>query len=136
MKFAAILVVIALSAMPLTAARVQIVLDVSGSMRASAGDTSRMEAARRAVRATVEAIDSSSNVALRLYGHRLPAEPKEASCRDTELVIPFGPLDRARFIAAITRQHRGARRHSPTHSSRHPPISDRSVTGFARGGEP
>lgn len=85
----------------LSAARVEIVLDVSGSMRASAGSMSRMEAAQRAVKATIEAIDSSSNVALRLYGHRLPSEPKDASCRDTELVIPFGPLDRQRFITAI-----------------------------------
>jgi hypothetical protein len=94
--------VLATFAMPLTAARVEIVLDVSGSMRAKAGDITRMEAAQRAVRATVEAIDPSSNVALRLYGHRLPSEPKDASCRDSELVIPFGPLDRQRFITAIT----------------------------------
>ena len=90
-----------LIASPLAAARVEIVLDVSGSMRASAGSMSRMEAAQRAVRATVEGIDASSNVALRLYGHRLPSEPKAPSCEDTELVIPFGPLDRARFVAAV-----------------------------------
>ncbi|HVS33044.1 MAG TPA: VWA domain-containing protein [Thermoanaerobaculia bacterium] len=90
-----------LFAQAVMAARVEIVLDVSGSMRASAGNMSRMEAAQRAVKATIEAIDSSSNVALRLYGHRLPSEPKDPSCRDTELVIPFGPLDRQRFIAAV-----------------------------------
>lgn len=101
MRLAAILS-LALVALPLSAARVLIVLDVSGSMRAAAGDVSRMEAAQRAVRATVEAIDPGSNVALRLYGHRLPSEPKAASCRDTELVIPFGPLDRQKFISAVT----------------------------------
>lgn len=90
-----------LLASPLAAARVEIVLDVSGSMRASAGPMSRMEAAQRAVRTTVETLDSSSNVALRLYGHRLPSEPKGPSCEDTELVIPFGPLDRQRFVSAI-----------------------------------
>jgi hypothetical protein len=90
-----------LVASPMAAARVEIVLDVSGSMRAAAGNMSRMEAAQRAVKATVEGIDASSNVALRLYGHRLPSEPKEPSCRDTELVIPFGPLDRQRFISAV-----------------------------------
>lgn len=102
MKVVVVTLSFALMTMPLVAARVQIVLDVSGSMRAPAGNMSRMEAAQRAVRATVEAIDPSSNVALRLYGHRLPSEPKEASCRDTELVIPFGPLDRQRFINAVT----------------------------------
>lgn len=90
-----------LVAAPLGAARVEIVLDASGSMRGAAGGTTKMEAAKEAVRATVGAIDASSNVALRLYGHRLPSEPKEPSCRDTELVIPFGPLDRERFVAAV-----------------------------------
>jgi hypothetical protein len=91
----------ALAATPLLGARVEIVLDASGSMRGSAGGTSKMEAAKQAVRTTVEALDASAVVALRLYGHRLPSEPKEPSCADTELVIPFGPLDRGRFIAAV-----------------------------------
>ena len=90
-----------LVALPAQSARVEIVLDVSGSMRAAAGGVSKMEAAKQAVRMTAEALDPSSVVALRLYGHRLPSEPKEASCADTELVIPFGPLDRARFVAAV-----------------------------------
>ena len=91
----------ALVAAPLAAARVEIVLDASGSMRGAAGGTSKMEAAREAVRTTVEALDAGSIVALRLYGHRLPSEPKEASCADIELAIPFGPLDRESFIAAV-----------------------------------
>jgi hypothetical protein len=101
MKRSLFTIPVALIALPLGAARVEIVLDVSGSMRASAGNVSRMEAAVNAVRSTVEAIDANSNVALRLYGHRLPSEPKAASCRDTELVIPFGPLDRQRFISVV-----------------------------------
>jgi hypothetical protein len=101
MRKVAATLLITFVAIPASAARVQIVLDVSGSMRAPAGEISRMEAARRAVRATIDAIDPNSNVALRLYGHRLPSEPKEASCRDTELVIPFGPLNRERFISAV-----------------------------------
>lgn len=83
------------------AARVEIILDASGSMRASAGTMSRMDAGKRAVRTTVQALDAGSEVGLRLYGHRLPSEPKEASCRDSELVIPIGRLDRARFVAAV-----------------------------------
>lgn len=101
MKLSLSMISLLLLAAPLSAARVEIVLDVSGSMRAKAGNITRMEAAQRAIRTTVEAIDPGSNVALRLYGHRLPSEPKEASCRDTELVIPFGPLDRQKFINAV-----------------------------------
>ena len=99
-RCAAVLLAV-LAASPLAAARVEIVLDASGSMRGAAGGATKMEAAKEAVRATVGAIDANSNVALRLYGHRLPSEPKEPSCRDTELVIPFGPLDRERFVAAV-----------------------------------
>lgn len=95
------LIVTILVAAPSTAARVEIVLDASGSMRGTAGALSKMAAAKRAVRTTVEAIDPASEVALRLYGHRLPSEPKEPSCEDTELVIPFGPIDRERFVAVV-----------------------------------
>lgn len=89
------------TAQPLRAARVLIILDASGSMRASAGSMNKMEAAKQAVRTTVEAIDQGSQVGLRLYGHRLPSEPKAPSCADTELVIPFATLDRPRFVAAV-----------------------------------
>jgi hypothetical protein len=96
-----LLVLAAFGSPSVRAARVEIVLDVSGSMRGAAGGTSKMDAAKQAVRTTAEALDPTSVVALRLYGHRLPSEPKDPSCRDTELVIPFGPLDRGRFVAAV-----------------------------------
>lgn len=95
------LLLVGASAFPVGAARVEIVLDASGSMRGSAGGTSKIEAAKQAVKTTIQALDSSSVVALRLYGHRLPSEPKEPSCEDTELVVSFGPLDRERFVAAV-----------------------------------
>ena len=88
-------------ATPVMAQRVEIILDASGSMRGMAGGGTKMEAAKEAVVATINAIETSSNVALRLYGHRLPSEPKEPSCQDTELVIAFGPLNRQRFVAAV-----------------------------------
>ena len=83
------------------ASRVEIILDVSGSMAAAAGDRSRMEAAREAIAATVAAIPPESIVALRLYGHRVDKDDRAASCRDTELAIPFGPVDAARFAAVV-----------------------------------
>lgn len=92
--------------------RLQIVLDVSGSMAAEIGGVAKMDAARRAVRSMIAALEERASAAgegtggfvtaLRLYGHRLPREPKAASCEDTELVIPFQPLDRARFDAVLT----------------------------------
>jgi Ca-activated chloride channel family protein len=40
-------------------------------------------------------------VGLRVYGHRVPNTDKVRGCRDTELVVPVGPLDREVMIAAI-----------------------------------
>lgn len=82
-------------------ARIQIVLDASGSMRGATGPQSKMEAAVSAIQSTVDAMKGEQLVALRAYGHRLPREQKEASCRDSELVIPFLPLDRDRFAEEL-----------------------------------
>lgn len=92
--------------------RLQIILDVSGSMAGEAGGQPKIEAAKDAIVATLDALDEGTLVpgeserpyfltALRLYGHNLPREPKAASCEDTELVIPFQPLDRGRFLDVL-----------------------------------
>ena len=81
--------------------RVEIVLDVSGSMRATMGTQPKIDAAKTAIRETVAGIQEGSVVALRYYGHRVPQERKDESCKDTELVIPFQPLDKARMVAAL-----------------------------------
>ncbi|HVS63783.1 MAG TPA: VWA domain-containing protein [Thermoanaerobaculia bacterium] len=101
MRHMLVTVILLAAASATFASRVEIILDVSGSMAAAAGDRSRMEVAREAVAATVAAIPSESIVALRLYGHRIDKDDRAASCRDTELVIPFGPVDPARFAAVV-----------------------------------
>ena len=85
------------------AARIQIVLDVSGSMRSSLGSQVKIDAAKSAIRQTVAGLPDGSVVALRYYGHRVAQERKDESCRDTELVVPFQPLDKARFLGALDR---------------------------------
>jgi len=67
------------------------------------GAQPKIDAAKSAIRETVSGIEEGSVVALRYYGHRVPQEPKPESCRDTELVIPFQPLDRTRMLAALGR---------------------------------
>jgi Ca-activated chloride channel homolog len=91
------------AAAPAHASRVEIILDVSGSMRASLGNETKMAAARKAIRATLEGVQPGSVVALRLYGHRVPQENKAESCRDTELAVPFQALDKAGFQAVVDR---------------------------------
>jgi len=82
-------------------ARIQIVLDVSGSMRSSLGSQIKIDAAKTAIRDTVSGLPAGSVVALRYYGHRVPQERKDESCKDTELVVQFQPLDKARFLGAL-----------------------------------
>ena len=82
-------------------ARIQIVLDVSGSMRSSLGTQVKIDAAKSAIRETVSGLPDGSVVALRYYGHRVPQERKDESCKDTELVVQFQPLDKSRFLGAL-----------------------------------
>jgi hypothetical protein len=82
-------------------ARIQIVLDVSGSMRSSLGSQVKIDAAKSAIRQTVAGLPDGSVVALRYYGHRVAQERKDESCRDTELVVQFQPLDKPRFLSAL-----------------------------------
>src|SRR4026207_2634 len=82
-------------------ARIQIVLDVSGSMRSSLGSQVKIDAAKSAIRQTVAGLPDGSVVALRYYGHRVAQERKDESCRDTELAVQFPPLDQPPFPGAL-----------------------------------
>jgi von Willebrand factor type A domain len=83
--------------------RIEIVLDVSGSMRSSLGSQVKIDAAKSAIRETVSGLPDGSVVGLRYYGHRVPQERKDESCRDTELVIQFEPINKQRFLASLDR---------------------------------
>jgi len=86
---------------------VLIVLDESGSMKAPLGKSTRIQTARKVIQELLEKIPSDYNVGLRLYAHRAKAATKE-TCTDTELVLPVGPLDRAKFIDTVDKvQPRG-----------------------------
>ena len=82
-------------------ARIEIVLDVSGSMRSSLGSQVKIDAAKSAIRDTVSGLPDGSVVALRYYGHRVPQERKDESCKDTELVVQFQPIDKPQFLGAL-----------------------------------
>jgi Mg-chelatase subunit ChlD len=80
--------------------RVELVLDASGSMRRKAGTGSMMDAAKTVLTDVVGRLPGTANVALRVYGHRTP-EGRPDACKDTELVVPFGPLDKKQLVATI-----------------------------------
>jgi Ca-activated chloride channel family protein len=73
-----------------------IVLDASGSMRGRIGGETKMEIAKRSVRELVEALPDGTPLGLVVYSHR-----KSGDCKDIELVIPPGPLDKAAFVKAV-----------------------------------
>jgi Ca-activated chloride channel homolog len=84
--------------------KVLLLLDVSGSMneRISSGG-SKFAAAKRALKQVADALPAGTQVGLRVYGSEI-AEPKETNpkaCRDTELVLPVGPLDSKKMYRAV-----------------------------------
>ena len=83
------------------ASRTEIILDVSGSMNKMLGSETRIQAARKAVAAALAGIPDGSIVAFRMYGHRVPQTDKAGSCKDSQLVIPFGPVNKAQIQAMV-----------------------------------
>lgn len=99
---------LALSAAPPAQAddntKVLLLLDVSGSMneKISSGG-SKFAAAKRALREVADALPAGTQVGLRVYGSEI-AEPKDENpkaCTDTELVLPIGPLNKAKMNDAV-----------------------------------
>ena len=86
------------------AAQVVLILDSSGSMRAKMRDGKRrIDVAKRVLVSVINKLPAAVRVGLRVYGHRYRSRPKRKSCRDSELLVPFGPLDRAAMKLAVSR---------------------------------
>ena len=77
----------------------EIILDASGSMKALLGKKTRWATAQEVLAEVVAKLPADYSVGLRTYGHR-EASTSPKTCTDTELVVPVGPLDRARLLAA------------------------------------
>lgn len=78
-----------------------VILDASGSMQAQLGRTTRIAAAKDALRQLIAALPDQSRVGLRIYGHRVPNTNKKKGCKDTQLVVPVKRLDRTALRKAI-----------------------------------
>jgi hypothetical protein len=85
----------------------EIILDLSGSMKLPLDRSTRIGTARQVLRAVLAKVPDDFNVGLRFYGHRYGSRQKE-TCTDTELVLPIEKLDRARLLSLVNRtQPRG-----------------------------
>lgn len=84
------------------APRVELVLDVSGSMRAADIDgRSRISVAQQSFDDVVDALPEQTQLGIRVLGSTYPGNDKAVGCRDTRQLAPVGPVDRTQAKAAI-----------------------------------
>ena len=82
---------------------VLVILDASYSMGAPRGDGTKFDVARDAILAWVSRVEPGTRVGLRVYGHRgdNTAQDMRNACRGTDLVLPFGAVDRPGWQGAL-----------------------------------
>ncbi|MFE1960759.1 VWA domain-containing protein [Streptomyces sp. NPDC059479] len=84
------------------APKVDLVLDVSGSMRARDIDgQSRMAAAKQAFNEVLDAVPQEVELGIRTLGANYPGKDTEVGCKDTRQLYPVGPLDRTEAKTAV-----------------------------------
>ncbi|MFJ9419185.1 VWA domain-containing protein [Streptomyces sp. NPDC101227] len=82
--------------------KVELVLDVSGSMRARDIDgQSRMSAAKQAFNEVLDAVPHEVQLGIRTLGANYPGEDRKRGCKDTTQLYPVGPLDRTEAKTAV-----------------------------------
>ncbi|MFF3349835.1 VWA domain-containing protein [Streptomyces sp. NPDC002779] len=84
------------------APKVNLVLDVSGSMRARDIDgRSRMAAAKQAFNEVLDATPEEVELGIRTLGANYPGDNQKTGCKDTAQLYPVGPLDRTEAKTAV-----------------------------------
>ncbi len=69
---------------------IEYILDASGSMLAAMEGKTRLQIAQEVLTARLSALPANTQVGLRVYGHRVAYQGREAeSCQDVELVVPI-----------------------------------------------
>ncbi|MER8071025.1 VWA domain-containing protein [Streptomyces sp. NPDC094034] len=84
------------------APKVDLVLDVSGSMRTRDIDgQSRMTAAKQAFNEVLDAVPGEVELGIRTLGANYPGKDTKVGCKDTKQLYPVGPLDRTEAKTAV-----------------------------------
>ncbi|MEU9338619.1 VWA domain-containing protein [Streptomyces sp. NPDC048290] len=84
------------------APKVNLVLDVSGSMRERDIDgQSRMAAAKQAFNEVLDATPEDVQLGIRTLGADYPGDDQKRGCEDTAQLYPVGPLDRTEAKTAV-----------------------------------
>ena len=85
-----------------SAPKVELVLDVSGSMRARDIDgQSRMAAAKQAFNEVLDATPEEVQLGIRTLGADYRGDDRKTGCKDTAQLYPVGPLDRTEAKTAV-----------------------------------
>ena len=85
-----------------TAPQVDLVLDVSGSMRTADIDGgTRMAAAKQAFNEVLDATPEEVELGIRTLGADYPGDDQKTGCKDTAQLYPVGPLDRTEAKTAV-----------------------------------
>lgn len=82
--------------------KIVLVMDASGSMKEpAAGGTSKIAAAKRALRKVVDGLPDDQQVGLRVYGATVFSKDDPGACTDSQLVVPIGSDNRRRLRESI-----------------------------------
>ncbi|MEV6397692.1 VWA domain-containing protein [Streptomyces sp. NPDC051907] len=82
--------------------KVELVLDVSGSMRARDIDgQTRMAAAKQAFNEVLDAVPDEVQLGIRTLGANYAGDDRKVGCKDTRQLYPVGPLDRTEAKTAV-----------------------------------
>lgn len=85
--------------------KIELILDASGSMvekKKKIDGKLKMDVAKQVIGEIVDILPDDITIALRVYGHRI-REGEHGDCQDSELVVPFGPIDKPRLMEAVQR---------------------------------
>ncbi|MFF5703504.1 VWA domain-containing protein [Streptomyces sp. NPDC012794] len=82
--------------------KVELVLDVSGSMRATDIDgQSRMAAAKQAFNEVLDAVPDEVRLGIRTLGATYPGDDRALGCKDTKQLYPVGTVNRTEAKTAV-----------------------------------
>ncbi|MER5636026.1 VWA domain-containing protein [Kitasatospora sp. NPDC002227] len=84
------------------APRVDLVLDVSGSMRATdIQGKSRISVAQQSIDEVIDALPSETQFGIRTFGATVPVSDKARGCQDTQQLFPIGKTDKVEAKTAV-----------------------------------
>jgi hypothetical protein len=99
---ASLQVVLEKEAVPEAARNIEFIFDASNSMWGQIAGEAKITIARKVLAQIINALPETLNVGLRVYGHRYSLNDPKA-CTDTEVLIPIGPIDKARLIDTVNK---------------------------------